>query len=579
MHSTSLHFQELIKKIKSNHFCIPEFQRPFVWKDFETRRLIDSIARNYPIGSLLILEVGKEKDKQFASRAIEACVLKDDEQDIDDSVESNDDVLPQIENGSYYVLDGQQRLTSIARVFSNGYEKKVYFFDLKKMFEVFFDQNDSFEYDWIYSVNRTKEFSQIRKDDNRSIRADVALEPINCSKYLSEYFEDSVDFIDYTKEQKRNIIGKLSVVFETIRNFSVPFICLKSDTHLETICRVFETINSTGVKLSTFDLAVARYHPKLKIRKMFENSKLEDSNLRNYEVEGESILKVLALCSLREKNRDKIPEVTRSVLLSLNENFILENWDLSIKCFSDAIRMTKSWGIEEAHRSFLIPISATLLSFNKKNINEELFKNWYFYSALIKDNIKSNNYRLGADYKFLCDSVQKLIEGQILSKVFQYKISITATDLVDSTSNSILFKTVIYLLKHDYIKNDFFDDSSILGNVDVDYTLLNIFPNAKKHKFDNRKIDSLANKLIVNIKSYKEYNNSLPEIYLQDYIKKYRDKSRIDKKIKINDLPINVYDSLSFNLLKKENYEKFLLNRANKIIERLKILFNDIWEK
>ena len=51
-------------------------------------------------------------------------------------------------------------------------------------------------------------------------------------------------------------------VFEAIRKFSIPFVALDNDAPLESVCRVFETINSTGTRLTTFDLAVARYYPE-----------------------------------------------------------------------------------------------------------------------------------------------------------------------------------------------------------------------------------------------------------------------------------------------------------------------------
>ena len=105
-----------------------------------------------------------------------------------------------------------------------------------------------------------------------------------------------------------------------------------------------------------------------------------------------------------------------------------------------------------------------------------------------------------------------------------------------------------------------------------------IFPRDKKYKFDNKKVESIANRLIISKESMNDYKNSLPEIYFADHLKKYKDKSKIDKRIKLNDIPLNVYDSRSYDILKKENFEFFIHKRAEKILERLKSLFSEVWE-
>ncbi len=97
---------QLLKKVKANHFVIPQFQRDFTWKDGQYKLLIDSIARGYPIGSLLLL--GKNDAIPLKCRPLDARYPP---------VDNNfDDVAADIEPNpdTYYVLDGQQRLTSVA---------------------------------------------------------------------------------------------------------------------------------------------------------------------------------------------------------------------------------------------------------------------------------------------------------------------------------------------------------------------------------------------------------------------------------------------------------------------------------
>ena len=84
----------LITEIKKGELKIPQFQRKYVWRDEQALDLLDSIANNYPVGSLLFW---RTHDKLSAERNIGEFQLP-----------ATDDLTP-----TNYVLDGQQRLTVI----------------------------------------------------------------------------------------------------------------------------------------------------------------------------------------------------------------------------------------------------------------------------------------------------------------------------------------------------------------------------------------------------------------------------------------------------------------------------------
>ena len=84
----------LIAGIEKGEIKVPKFQRAFVWKDDQALNLLDSIANNYPVGSLLLW---RTHEKLLAERNIGEFGLP-----------ATDDMDP-----TDYVLDGQQRLTVI----------------------------------------------------------------------------------------------------------------------------------------------------------------------------------------------------------------------------------------------------------------------------------------------------------------------------------------------------------------------------------------------------------------------------------------------------------------------------------
>ena len=46
--------KDLLTDISKGEIKIPKFQRKFVWKEAQAFELLDSVAQNYPIGSLLL---------------------------------------------------------------------------------------------------------------------------------------------------------------------------------------------------------------------------------------------------------------------------------------------------------------------------------------------------------------------------------------------------------------------------------------------------------------------------------------------------------------------------------------------
>ena len=109
--------EELVVKVKDGDIKLPKFQRPFVWSKKDVLRLLDSIYRGYPIGSILLWLT---KEKLASEREIGG--LK---------INQKDDMYP-----TNYLLDGQQRLSSLCGVlFWDGVDTSSIWnivFDLKK---------------------------------------------------------------------------------------------------------------------------------------------------------------------------------------------------------------------------------------------------------------------------------------------------------------------------------------------------------------------------------------------------------------------------------------------------------------
>src|SRR4029077_1520733 len=89
---------------------LPDLQRGFVWSADRVRALHDSLYRSYPVGALLLWEPKWEGEAPFSTRAWDIC--PPDEVTFRGTPDPPRPVVP----GSLFVLDGQQRLTSIFRL-------------------------------------------------------------------------------------------------------------------------------------------------------------------------------------------------------------------------------------------------------------------------------------------------------------------------------------------------------------------------------------------------------------------------------------------------------------------------------
>jgi hypothetical protein len=95
--TTEVPLRDLVKGFNEGRFPLPQFQREYVWKPRQILNLLDSLARGYPIGSLYLWRPphGTKIDpKQSASGSPTAPAAFDG-----------------------YLIDGQQRLTSLVAAF------------------------------------------------------------------------------------------------------------------------------------------------------------------------------------------------------------------------------------------------------------------------------------------------------------------------------------------------------------------------------------------------------------------------------------------------------------------------------
>lgn len=535
MQTTSYSLGELLRRAKGGTLTIPQFQRQFIWRLSQVKLLIDSMSRSYPIGSLLLL--AKSPELKLSSRCIEAEIAQDCLDELESTVQANG------VDEEYYILDDQQRTTSIARVFLNAHPKKCYYFDLKAMLELHPEEATS----WIIAQQRGMS-SPDRKKNNKLLRADIILDQEKADIYATEYIEDSGDFPEYKKDKTA---AQIKGIFEIIRNYKVPVVVVEPDSGVESVCRIFETINSTGTKLTTFDLAVARFYPKPDLRELWLSTQEKHPILKDFDVDGERILQVLYLVTATRNQKYKYIEPTRSNLMNLTTEPINEEWERASESLAKVYEFAKAQGARPEtlpRHSLLVSLAAvrSLILCEqsvdpwRKGENHDFIRRWYFSKVMQASRAQSSNYQVSQDFKDLLEYARTGNQPETPT------VSLNAENLLTLKPSDIRYKSLqnIFAIT---LRQDFLSGNSIKD----DYQLHDhhIFPKnaGKKHGLNKSMLDSICNRVPMLASSNESLGEGYPRVYLKDIADRVRNEGTL------GDLKGRIVIALSLETLKIRN--------------------------
>lgn len=205
---------------------LPEFQRPFVWKRKQILELMDSIFRNFPIGSLLVWESSQELESKRTIADLEVAERSE-------SYPVN------------YLLDGQQRLSAIC---GSIYWKPG---DPKSVWNVAFDL-------------RTARF--FHSDQVADFPAHQV--PLRRLANAPEFYKYLAPIED------QDLKDRADLLFTRFLEYQVPLVTL-GDMSIDDVAPVFERINSTGTRLTIYDLMrAATWSPDFDLGKTVDDIKV-----------------------------------------------------------------------------------------------------------------------------------------------------------------------------------------------------------------------------------------------------------------------------------------------------------------
>lgn len=208
---------ELINKIQNGSIRIPSFQRGFVWDAERVAHLMDSIYKGFPFGTLLFW---RTKTALSTERNLGPYELPPSE----------------AEYPLDYILDGQQRATSIFGVFQNSLEAVPG--EDRSIFEIYFDLDQEAnvqDSNFIYVPK--SEF-----DEKKHFPLRLLFNPPEYRKFLRSMPEE--------------IAEKVDTLYQRFTTARIPIQTFATDDRTA-VAIVFERINRLGVELDTLQLLSA----------------------------------------------------------------------------------------------------------------------------------------------------------------------------------------------------------------------------------------------------------------------------------------------------------------------------------
>lgn len=252
---TSLGVQGVLDKLSRGEWMVPEFQRDFVWSVADVEDLIASIFAARPIGMATLWEQADNSGLKLGRISLPDTV---DGARGEVVLGNSNEPVP---NRHYAILDGRQRCTAIAMAFGglrpqSGRRKFAGRFFLRIT-----------ESDAVHRVEFIKSADANRLGiDSQSGALSKGLVPLEVApgkKLVSQWIEftqlirSPSIYPDGEMPQEEELDYRSQVLteaFEGVNRTQLAVYTVPPEYDLGDICEIFETLNTTGTKVSTVDL-------------------------------------------------------------------------------------------------------------------------------------------------------------------------------------------------------------------------------------------------------------------------------------------------------------------------------------
>lgn len=423
--------RDILNQVSKGNLRIPAFQRGFVWDSDSVAFLMDSIYKGYPFGTIQLWRTREklETEKQFGPFRL---FDRDEEYPID------------------YVLDGQQRVTSIFGVFQSEIDEIQ---GLENPFKIYYDLEAD-------ENSQDSQFIPLKDEDVVTTRHF----PLSCLFDTVKY-RRATSMLEETTLEK---IDNLQAIFKEVK---IPYQTLETDDKSK-VAIVFERINRKGVPLDTLQLLTAwTWSEEFDLQDKFEELQEE---LRPYGFED---LGSNADLLLRISSAVLTHNATSKSLIELNGSTVRDRFQEVTNGIKGAIDFLKrNLKIEKLsnlpYEHFLIPLSVFFSNegnqhFNYNDEQRQKLISWFWKSSFGKRYSAGTNKNINKDI----EEILKLKTNPSTSLINAVSLNINEQFFRshDFTMGTVNTKSFVLLLAQKNPKSFISGSEITLANVLKDY--------------------------------------------------------------------------------------------------------------
>ena len=529
-------YDHLFTEIDTGYIKIPKFQREFVWTKRQTAKLIDSIIKGFPVGTFIFWKTREELRhiKNIGNAKLPT-------QTLGESVA--------------YVLDGQQRITSL--------------FAVKKGLII------------------TKEGKEI---DYKDISVDLSLNPNDEDEVIIPEPSEEIPSIsvyqllngtimEFLDEYTRDEIRKIEIYQRRLTTYDFSTIVI-NEYPIDIACEIFTRINTGGMELTLFEIMVAKTFDQdtgFDLAREYDiliddNHGGKDLKDAGYDtIPSSIILQCIAACLIQD--------VKRKSILKLEKSKVINIWsEVKDSIFHATDYFRSHYRIPVSR---LLPYPALLVLFTyffyKNNGNppdstqNKLLMQYYWWVSLSRRFSSASETKIAQDLK----RIDEILKGRIISYDEEEQVRLTLNGIINrqfSTGDSFC-KAILSLYAY-YLPKSFSDNSLVR----IDNSWLKVAFSKNYHHFfpksyltKNGFNDHEANS-IVNITIVDDYLNKraigakAPSNYMNDF---NSTNEHLDKTMRTH-----LIDDIDKYGIWTDDYNLFLKNRGEKILRLLERRLN-----
>jgi len=557
--------------LKSQEYQVPTFQRDVVWEEENVKKLWDSIYKFYPLGSIL---VWKTNLKLQNHRSIGGHKIADD-------------IIRKTE--FQYLLDGQQRTTSLLTALYGGKIKGRGDFDPTLYFDISIkSENDTddetYKKRFLYWSEIDDKNGTFKRNIGRKNKFDQGLifKLRDIKEKFDEIQEKVVNHSEVNQKYNHPYWEELRRIKQVLDNYRLSFIELKG-IQVSEVCQIFERINQAGKPLDIFDIVVAKtFRTTTQTEDGFYLRDLIDefkkiNNSKFLQISDFDYLQIIAIIIRENIENSGIHNITPRYLNDIKTEQIEEIWEPAKKAilktfdfFENTLNLKGPQLIP--YRYFYLTIANYF--YNNDAPNYDFLKKYFWFHSLHNEDLLSNTTDINTHIELLNKEKIKeefefnrfLIDKEKLRKA-TYSSKGTYSRAILSLYSSKKPKDWKYTDRNVIADNFFFSTDKP--------NLHHIFPT--NYIENNRENNKLDNNSLMNIAYLTQITNlEISDKNPLDYITDYNQNPDFEKVIESHLLPKEILEWAKMEKMPTDALDQFIEKRVDIIINELKNILEGI---